>query len=189
MKSLPQPISFKLSEEEAGYIETMAREIFECPSRNNGRAFETVLNHVRRGVILEFALARLGAIKNEQEFDVTNRDTYAWDVEWQGHKAEVKCLSEPFQETKWVTFALNMFKTFFNNMRNDPFCVDIIIFGCYNESDDGTINVRWRLVAPAATFKQNIHKCSPKHKSNFTKSGELKYFYSHFSESRSTYIL
>lgn len=189
---LPDQITFKLDENELSHIKSMAESIHQCPIRSKGRPYSVVYKSVFNGVILEFALERQGAIKNNSEFDSLNPDTYCWDVEWRGLRAEVKCVSDPDQapenrKQKWVTFPISMIETFIRNITRDPKSVDIIIFGCYNKVSEDTYECKWRLVAPTNTFKKSVKKCNPSYKSSYDRSGSLKYFYSHHQETRSIY--
>ena len=87
---LPEPLILELNEGEVSHIQTMAQEMFECPTRRRGRSHSTVLAHTYAGVILEFALVRQGAVMNPAEFDYTKPETHNWDVEWNRWRAEVK---------------------------------------------------------------------------------------------------
>ena len=105
---LPEPLILELTEGEEFHIQTMAREMFECPHRRRGRSYSTVLSHTYSGVILEFALARQGAIMNPAEFDYTKPETHNWDVKWCDWIAEVKNSQDPgtlptSMEKKWLT--------------------------------------------------------------------------------------
>jgi hypothetical protein len=190
---LPKSIKFKLDDYEIEHIETMSREMYDCPTRRGGRSYQQVYDATLSGVILEYALVRQGAVKNNSQFDVKDRNTYNWDVLWHGLKTEVKCTADPSKmpkerKTKWVTTTLNNIQTFLNNIAYDPDCVDIVIFGCYNKLANDVYECKWRLIAPADTFKSNLRKCNPAYSSSYDKKTKLlKYFYSHFSESRAIY--
>lgn len=190
---LPKPIKIKLDDSEIKHIEVMSKEIYECPVRKGNRNYQQVYDSTLSGVILEYALVRQGALKNSSEFDVKDRNTYNWDVLWHGLKTEVKCTADPSKSVeerkiKWVTTTIPNVKTLLNNLAYDPNCVDIVLFGCYNTLDDNVYECKWRLIAPADTFKSNLRKCNPSYSSSYDKKTKLlKYFYSHYSESRAVY--
>lgn len=181
---VPETISFKLTGDQNSYIKTMANEIYNCPVRSQGRSLELIELVTRKGVILEYALCEQGATKNNAPFDVTNRDSYSWDVMWDGLKTEVKNMRIT-SEMSWVSFKYNSVKTFIKNVSISKDLVDIIIMGCYNEASDGVITASWRLIAPADTFAKNVRKCNPIYTNNYdVHTGELKYFYNHKGERR-----
>jgi|AntAceMinimDraft_13_1070369.scaffolds.fasta_scaffold00859_23 hypothetical protein len=190
---LPKPITVELDDHEIQHIEVMAKEIFYCPVRRKNRQYEEVYNATLSGVILEFALVRQGAIKNNAVFDEKNQSSYDWDVIWNNWRSEIKCTADPDKmpenaKMKWVTFPLSSVQTFINNITRNPNCVDIIIFGCYDKISENKFECKWRLVAPADSFKSSTKKCNPKWSSSYyKKTGALKYFYNHFSESLAIY--
>lgn len=184
----PQTITFSLTEEQKSHIQAMAEGIHNCPIRSRGRSFDAIYKSVKNGAILEFALVEQGAVKNDAEFDHTNPLSYCWDVFWDGQRAEVKCFY--FDSTmSWVSFPLRFVQTFINTTKRGKNLVDIIIFGYYDETPEGVITARWRLIAPSDTFANKIKPCNPSYKSSYDPyTGDLKYFYSHPSESRSIFI-
>lgn len=184
---IPQKITFTLSDEQNAFITEMATEIHNCPVRSRGRAYDVIYKSVRNGAILEFALVAQGATKNDAVFDHTKPLTYCWDVFWDGLRAEVKCFY--FDDSMaWVSFPLKFVQTFINTTRRAQNLVDIIIFGYYDENEDGSVTARWRLIAPSDTFESKLRKCNPNYKNSFTLQGEQKYFYSHPSEPRAIFI-
>lgn len=185
---IPQTITFTLTEDQKSHIQTMAEGIHACPIRSRGRSFDAIYKSVKNGAILEFALVEQGAVKNNAEFDHTDPLTYCWDVFWDGLRAEVKCFY--FDDTmSWVSFPLKYVQTFINTTKRGKNLVDIIIFGYYDETPEGVITAKWRLIAPSDTFASKLKQCNTKYKSSYdTYTGELKYFYSHPSESRAIFI-
>lgn len=184
---VPKTVSFSLSEEQKAHIKHVAETIYACPVKSRGRDYDTVYKSTRNGFILEYALVEQGAIKNDAEFDHTKVNSYCWDVLWDGKRAEVKCFY--FDDTmSWVSFPLKFVQTFINTTKRNKNLVDIIIFGHYNETSDGVITAKWRLITPSDTFADKIRKCNPKYESSYGLDGDLKYFYSHPSESRSIFI-
>lgn len=152
-----QRIVFKLSDYELDMIEKMAREIHACPVRNRGRTYSVVERSVKNGSILEFALERQGAFKNNLPFDVTNRESYAWDVIWEGKKTEVKrknFLSN--DSTKYYSWDNPSYvQTFLNNLD----IVEQLIVGDYKEIEKDTFVVEWMLMTDVGQdFKRYIKK-------------------------------
>jgi hypothetical protein len=193
---LPEPLILELNEGEEFHIQTMAREMFECPNRRRGRSHSTVLAHTYAGVILEFALARQGAIMNPAEFDYTKPETHNWDVDWNGWRAEVKNSQDPgtlptTMEKKWLTIPNYMANKLARNRRLYPNCVDIVIFGCYNKLSKNTFDVRWRAVVPFDTIRQNLRPCQEKFSNNWTTDHDgvrrIKYFYNTRGDDRTIY--
>lgn len=184
---VPETITFSLNEERKEYIKQAAKSIHACPIKSRGRAYDEVYKSVKHGFILEYALVEQGAIKNDAEFDYTNRDSYCWDVLWDGKRTEVKCLRYD-KKMSWVSFSIEYVKTFINTINYDKTLVDNIIFGHYDETSDGMITADWRLIAPSSTFVNKIRKCNPKFDNSYDRNGNLKYFYSHPSEKRSIFI-
>lgn len=184
----PQTVTFTLTEEQKSHIQTMAEGIHGCPIRSRGRNFDAIYKSVKNGAILEFALVEQGAVKNEAEFDHTNPLSYCWDVFWDGQRAEVKCFYFD-SSMSWVTFPLRFVQTFINTTKRGKNLVDIIIFGYYDETPEGVITAKWRLIAPSDTFASKLRKCNTQYKSSYDSfTGELKYFYSHPSEPRAIFI-
>lgn len=136
-------ITFQLDQTELDYIETMATEIHECPVRNRGRSFEQVYQSTKSGCILEFALERLGASKNNLPFDVANRESYAWDVLLDGKKTEVKRKRFLHNDsTKYFSWDNPSYvKTFLRNLD----LVEQLVVGDYKEIDENRYSVEWML--------------------------------------------
>jgi hypothetical protein len=184
----PQEITFSLTEEQNQHILQMAKEIHACPVRSHGRAYDTIYRSVRNGAILEYALVAQGAVKNNAVFDHTDPLTYCWDVFWDGMRAEVKCFYFD-SSMSWVSFPIRFVQTFINTTKRGKNLVDIIIFGYYNETPEGMITAKWRLIAPSDTFASKLRKCNTQYKNSYdTFTGELKCFYSHPSEPRAIFI-
>ena len=156
--SNPQPITFKLNDEELDFIHTMAVEIHGCPVRSRGRAWEHVYRSTLAGVILEFALERQGATKNPLPFDVVNRESYAYDVVWNGKKTEVKrkrFLSN--DKTQWYSWNDPSYvKTLLKNTD----IVEQLIVGDFAEVDEDTFSVEWMLMTDVGNDFRNYIKKS-----------------------------
>lgn len=175
---LPQSMTLMLDEQELDFIQTMATEIHECPVRNRGRTFQQVYNATKAGVILEFALERQGASKNSLPFDVVNRESYAWDIIWNGKKTEVK--RKPFlnnDSTKYYSWDNPSYvKTFLNNLD----IVEQLIVGDYKEVDENTYDVQWMLVTDVdKNFRKYI-------KESMYNKGQM--YYNHYLDKNCKYL-
>jgi hypothetical protein len=177
----PLPITIELQDYQYSFIETMAQDMFNCPVRRRNRSYEEVYASTKKGLILEYALEKQGAIKNPAPFDKSNLYSYCWDVMLGAYKTEVKCTRDPNNcgefKASWLTFSYDTVKTFLKNLKRDPDCVDKIIFGYYNEIKENTYDVNWLLYVDAHYFKSNIRKCNPKHPNSFDEKGNIKYLY------------
>lgn len=171
-------ITFELNEKELAFIDEMSKEIFECSVRSRGRSLEQVASSVRNGVILEFALQRLGAQKNPAEFDVTDRDTYAWDVLWNGKKTEVKRKKFLHNDTtKYYSWDRPEYvKTFLNNLD----LVEQLIVGDFIELENNYYRVEWMLeTAVDKNFRKYINK-------SMYNQGQM--YYNHFQDTSCNYL-
>ena len=177
----PKDIIFKLSSEQLDFIETMAKEIYQCPRRNQNRDYRRVYNSTKAGVILEFALERQGAIKNPKQFDHTDRDSYAWDVMWNGKRTEVK-------RKQFLRNNSSKYYTWNNSKHVDTFLknagyVQQLIVGDYEEIDgvNDTYNVKWMLATQVGKdFKKFIKK-------SMYNEGQM--YYNHKYDKNCTYLL
>ena len=175
----PESITFALNDDELQFIETMATEMFECPVRRRNRSYEQVYASTKAGVILEFALVRQGAIKNPLAFDVKNRESYAYDVVWNGLKTEVKrkrFLSN--DTTKYYSWNKPEYvRTFLNNTD----IVEQLIVGDYKKIDDNQYHVEWMLMTLVENnFKQYIKK-------SVYNQGQM--YYNHYHDRNCEYLL
>jgi len=175
----PEPITFKLSESELSFIETMASEIYNCPVRSRGRSYEQVYAATKAGVILEFALERQGAEKNPLEFDVKNRESYAYDVKWNNLRTEVKrkrFLSN--DKTKYFSWNRPEYvKTFLRNTD----IVEQLIVGDYEEVSNNKYSVSWMLMTSVTeNFKNYVKK-------SMYNQGQL--YYNHTMDRNCEYLL
>jgi len=150
-------LTFPLNDKELDFIETMSKEIYACPVRSRGRDFATIKKSVKNGIILEFALERLGAQKNPATFDVTNRESYAWDKLWNGKKTEIKRKKFLHNDsTAYYSWDKPEYvKTFLNNLD----IVEQLIVGDYIELEENYYRVEWMLETKVdRNFKKYIHK-------------------------------
>jgi len=174
-------ITFKMSDEELDFIETMAKDIHACPKRNRNRGYAQVYNSVKAGVILELALKRQGATKNPSKFDEKDRSTYAWDVMWNGKRTEVKrmkFLSKP--DVRWYSWDKpENVSTFLKNIDY----VEQLIVGDYETINnvDNTYSVSWMLITKVEKdFKKFIKK-------SMYNEGQM--YYNHKSDKNCTYLI
>lgn len=184
----------ELTEDELAHIETMAKEMHACPKRRNNRDYDTVYAHTKAGVILEFALARLGGVMNPAVFDPTIPSSHNWDLDWNGFRCEVKRAVDPVGkkfDTKWLTIANNMAQKLARNRKLYENCVDIVVFGCYNKLSENTYDVRWRCVAPFDTIRENLKACNEKYDNNWLVdqygNKKIKFFYNKNGDNRAIY--
>ena len=153
MIKVPQNITYSMTDEEIEYLSKQAFEISECPVRSRGRTYDECFRATRAGAILEFALVHQGAIKNPKEFNVSDRDSYAWDVLWDGGQTEVKrknFLSN--DNTKWYSYNDPVYvKTFLKNLD----IVDNFIVGDYKVLEPNVFAVEWMLITKAGKYFKN----------------------------------
>jgi hypothetical protein len=145
---IPKPITYSLKEDEMDAIIEMANDIYKCPKRRRGRAAEVVFESCKAGKILEFALERQGAILNSKKFNLSDLDSYVWDVLWDKKKTEVKrkrfIESNGYdQKTKYYSWKNpNHVKTFLSNTRE----VEQLIVGDYACVGKNLYYVKWMLI-------------------------------------------
>ena len=72
--------------------------------QTHGRSRERLTSHVTTGYVLEEGVKSFfpQAVSNPKQFDHTDRDSYAWDVEIDGSKFEIK----HSRKSTWVNFNL-----------------------------------------------------------------------------------
>jgi hypothetical protein len=174
---IPKNMSFVVDVSLIEKRDIMAAEMFLCPKRRNGQSLEQKIYQSQAGVFLEHALYLQGATLNEKEFDVRDRDSYCWDVMWDGFYTEVKRCK--ITETRsWFSFPEKQVKTMLNNTDS----LELLIVGDYEWN--GTVNsechVKWILLAPIKTFKSKISR------SKFNKN---VLYYNHKLEPRSSFLL
>lgn len=174
----PSKMTFTLDKYELDHIDQMATEIHNCPVRNRGRTFEQVYKSTRAGVILEFALERQGASKNQLPFDSANRESYAYDVLWNGLKTEVK-RKRFLNDDRTMYYSWDdpsYVKTFLRNTD----LVDQLIVGDFKEVSENTYEVDWMLSSKIGkNFKQYIKK-------SMYNQGQM--YYNHKQDPNCTYL-
>lgn len=149
---MPKPINFEITAELIDRRDHIAINTYMCPFRRNGNTLEQKIAQVECGVFLEHALFLQGAILNNQEFDASDRYTYAWDVEWHSMKAEVK-RCKITETTKWFSFYQQQVQT----MRKNLDILDLLIVGDY-EKTNKNVSVKWMLIALIKDFNRHVHR-------------------------------
>ena len=178
---LPNTVIFRTTKEEENFIKKMTSDIHKCPVRNScNRTLSTIHEHVYSGVILEFALQRLGWYKNSLAFDKTIPNTYNWDVEKDGIRAEVKSTKPPFvgpAKTKFKSQAWQGIRARdFKKILKHKDSLDVVIFGYHIKSPEtDLIECRWTLIAPV----DDTFKFAVKQKKYRAKGDAEELFYNH----------
>ncbi|HAW04222.1 MAG TPA: hypothetical protein DCW83_06000 [Saprospirales bacterium] len=144
MIKVPERIQYSMLDTEIEYLRKQAYEISQCPVRSHDRDYDTCFAATLAGSILEFALVHQGATKNPKEFDITDPDSYAWDVIWDSGKTEVKrkrFLKD--DRTQWYSVDDPTYvKTFQKNIR----LVDHFVVGDYKVIGSNQYDVQWMLI-------------------------------------------
>jgi hypothetical protein len=174
LEGLSSPI-FVNEDEVAEHIAYKVQEIKEN-GQEHGRDDETLTKHVRNGTILEYALAnKLGGFINPSKFDHTDPNTFAWDVDVNGVRFEIK--SSPSFDT-WFNFNLKNQQNFsdYQLVRADLSTflkytdyVDYLVAGFYSEVENG-YEVTFKWIMNAKNFQDYVRNSRPQ------KSGTTNYY-------------
>lgn len=178
MIKVPQNITYSMTEEELEYLHKQAFEISQCPVRSRGRSYDQCLSATRAGSVLEFALVHQGATKNPKDFDVSDRDSYAWDVIWDGGQTEVKRKNFLSNDTtKWYSYNDPTYvKTFLKNLD----IVDHFIVGDYKMLETNLFEVQWMLITKVGNNFRDYMKKS------MYNSGQM--YYNHYNDVNCQYL-
>ena len=169
LDKLKEPVivyDYEISEQ----INSMVQEIKEN-NQTHGRNEPTLINHVKSGVILEKGLAKLiGGTINRQAHNFRDPETFAWDVEADGIRFEVK--SSPKGDT-WFNFNLRSeetascellsrvnLSTFLNNLNT----VNFLIAGFYEPYGEDGHFVKFKWLMGSRTFPNYIKKSSARNR-------------------------
>lgn len=172
---VPKNIRVSLEPNELEHIHAMAAEIFLCPKRNRqGRSLEAVYRDTLNGVVLEYALVRQGGTMNPKEFDVTDPDSYNWDVDWKNWRCEVKntnfkdcsVLPEKYEDKKWVTMPFWIAEKILKNRRKYPKCVDVVVLGTHDEVSKNVYDVRFEAMIPFENIMYKLKEGKKTYSSN-----------------------
>lgn len=156
----PMSIRYSMTDEELEYLNKQAFEISQCPVRGYGRTQAECFQASKAGSVLEFALVHQGGIKNPKEFDVSDPDSYAWDILWDGGKTEIK--RKKFlnnDNTKFYsTRNMRHIQTFLRNVD----IVDQFAVGDYRVLDDNLYEVEWMCITSVGKdflnyFKESLY--------------------------------
>lgn len=171
----PRDIQFTITPELIEKRDTMAAQMYLCPKRRNGNSLDQKIYQAQAGIFLEHALEIQGAEANEKEFDVKDRDSYFWDVKWDGLYTEVK-RCKMHEDRSWFTFYEIQVKTMLNNIDR----LDLLIVGDYEIIEKNTCSVKWMLMTPVKTFKRNV-------KRSMYNEGQM--YYNHTGESNCVILM
>lgn len=152
-----QNCEVEITQERQVAIEEMATEMFNCPVRRRGRSYEQVHAATLSGKILEYALEDQGGILNPKPFNVGDRDSYCWDVLFDGLRTEVKRMRfMNNSDTKFYSwYNQNNVKTFLKNTD----IVEQFIVGDYLRVSDWKFKVEWMFKTKVNNnFKNYIKK-------------------------------
>lgn len=130
---------------ETGIVESvMSHDV-----KRKGRTIEQVANDCTRGLAAEVGIAIItkGEL-NPQQFDITNRDSYGWDVKCgiTGEKLEIKN-----HQNKWWSYSPKNVQTLARNISEKVF--DKIITAKVDEDDEG-FTIWPRLVIDPTKWRQ-----------------------------------
>jgi|TARA_B110000259_G_scaffold55355_1_gene65134 hypothetical protein len=129
----------------------MAEGIYDNIKSRKGRDWNKVYWDTLGGVVCEEGVAALCGELNTQEFDVTDRSTYGWDVMSKfGHKIEVKRHKEI-----WYSFYQTAVNTLHNSIEAKAF--EYIVTASYEKFTDHYL-VRPRLIIDPLTFRYYTRK-------------------------------
>lgn len=151
-------------------IDEMARAI---EARSDGRRpYNRIYRDTFIGCIRELAVVRLldGGF-NPKKFDVTDRDSYAWDVDAKIGGDRVKFEVKPTPDTgEYFSFSESIKKVLQNNEGHFDFIVTVSVFDKDEVYPSDGYTCIPRLLIPSAVFYDNIKK------SQFGKAGKAYYF-------------
>lgn len=179
MIKVPQRIRFSMSDAEFDSVHKQALEISQCSVKSKGRDYHSCFIATLNGSILEYALVHQGATKNPKNFDVTDPDSYAWDVMWDGGKTEVKrkrFLKD--DRTQWYTANDPTYvKTFQKNIH----LVDYFVVGDFKVLDFNDFDVQWMLITQVG---DNFNRYM---KESMYNQGQLVYY--HTKDPKCQYLM
>ena len=146
-----RPITFTFTDEDFARVDFKAREIHKNVATSHGRSFNKVYESTLLGEMAEIALIRLGARPNPYNrvgFDHTDRKTWAWDVEFDGHRIEVKCQAH-YNLDKWYRLYDKQYNKFHRLMKHSIRPTRLIVG--YNMKDhlptrnDRNVRISWMI--------------------------------------------
>jgi len=135
--------AFVTTDEVSDAVKLLAEKIYNHPRKCRGRSYEQVFNNCFYGTIAEVGIKKLLKAENrldifDDKWDVTDRDTYGYDLIIDNIRIEVKT-----QNSKWFALPSSSFSTLRNNIAAKV--LDVIITASYRQYGDGYI-VKSRLI-------------------------------------------
>jgi|TARA_R110000796_G_scaffold28716_1_gene78302 hypothetical protein len=130
----------------------------------SGRSYDQIYANTLSGVICEVGVAMLCGSLNEQDFDVKERDTYAWDV--LSRLKSKRRIEIKLHKDKWYTYYPDSINTMMNNIKHEAF--DYLVTANYVEQRDYYV-VTPRLIIEPSTFRKYCKR------SQFANSGTSYY--------------
>jgi hypothetical protein len=100
----PRRTTFRIDPNAAEAWASVARNIYNDPRRRHDRSFDTVLKHVYRGHLVEYALAKSLDIDykpDPEDIKLNDRTSYAYDAVWKGKRIEVKSTTEAYAKREF----------------------------------------------------------------------------------------
>jgi hypothetical protein len=158
MRLTERPCSFTFTDEDFERVDFKATEIYDNEVTRHGRTFQRVYDSTLLGEMAELALLRRGAqvnMSNRYGFDHTDPNSYMWDVKYDGHRIEVKCVPT---KTKFYNIHERQYDKYVRSMVKEVRPTRIIVG--YNMKDHlpsrGNSNVRigWMLNQDFAQFME-----------------------------------
>lgn len=143
----PEPVIVKKTKSLTDHLTTMAESIYNCPKRNyTHRRYDQVYSHTL-GKIIDIALAAKADLElNPKEFDVTDRDSYCYDVYDPNNNIKFECKQ---WAVNYYSFHPSSIKTFLNNLD----VLDYLVCGKMSEEDEH-FSVNFYMIANAKTFNK-----------------------------------
>ena len=153
-----RPCSYTFSDQDFDRVDFKSTEIYCSDSTRHGRSYKEVYESTLLGEMAEIALLRRGATVNKYNrrgFDHTDPKTYMWDVEFDGHLVEVKCVPSM---TKFYNMHKRQYEKFVRSMTKDVRPTRIIVG--YNMKDhlptrhNRNVRIGWMLNRDFAQFME-----------------------------------
>lgn len=135
----------------------------------DGRSAIQKIHSALEGLAVEQALVQKGFKLNPLKFDPYNVDSYAWDVEFNGAKCEVKRFIKR-QNDKFLSFNSESFRTFHKNKSH----VTMLIGGVAKIWMDQVVQVKIAFITDPDTFFSHVYN------TKFQESyGETNVYFNH----------
>lgn len=140
----PEVIRVEKDEVTESHWRRIAEDIYQDKDRRNSRmrTFEEVLEDVRYGGAVEHAaFSKFGLEYRpaDREFLVEDYTSYAWDIESEGKRVEIKSLKAGYSKNDDMTFSGPGYKTFLKNADS----VDYLVVGAVTGEDSESFYVEF----------------------------------------------